>query len=327
MRAFLARRWFLLLLLTSVSAAYLAPAWFGWAARLDPRLVVAPALFLMALTLPSQRLAHALAHPRPALWAVAISYGAVPLGGWLAGASLPTDDFRIGLLIIACAPCTLASAVLWTRLAGGDEAVALLVILLTTASSWLVMPTWLAGTTGTTVAVDTAGMMRDLLFTLVVPVGVGQLCRALAPVARAVTRHRQALGVVSQLLILVVLLKAAVYVSTRLSAEAAVPDALAILTVAVLCVALHLLALGGGLWSSRWFAFERPSQVAVAFACSQKTLPVALLVFERYFADYPLAVVPLAFYHFGQLLVDTLIADQLAPRPPQAAPAPAAAGV
>src|SRR5262249_29300414 len=112
---------------------------------------------------------------------------------------------------------------------------------------------------------------------------------------------------------LVVLLKAAVYVSARLGREAAVPDALAVLTLALVCVGIHLLALGGGLWSSRRLGFDRLYQVAVAFACSQKTLPVALLVFERYFADFPLAVVPLAFYHFGQLVVDTFIADRLAP--------------
>ena len=38
------------------------------------------------------------------------------------------------------------------------------------------------------------------------------------------------------------------------------------------------------------------------------------LVFERYFPNYPLVVLPLAFYHFGQLVVDTFIADWLAHR-------------
>jgi predicted Na+-dependent transporter len=35
-----------------------------------------------------------------------------------------------------------------------------------------------------------------------------------------------------------------------------------------------------------------------------------MLLFESYFRDdFPLAVVPLAVYHFGQLVVDTFIAD------------------
>ena len=52
--------------------------------------------------------------------------------------------------------------------------------------------------------------------------------------------------------------------------------------------------------------------MAIAFAGSQKTLPVALFLFHAYFKDqYPLAVVPLAFYHVGQLVVDTFVADWL----------------
>jgi sodium/bile acid cotransporter 7 len=60
---------------------------------------------------------------------------------------------------------------------------------------------------------------------------------------------------------------------------------------------------------------ERAEQIAVAFAGSQKTLPVGLFLFEAYYrADYPLAVVPLLFYHAGQLLADTVIADVIVGR-------------
>jgi predicted Na+-dependent transporter len=49
--------------------------------------------------------------------------------------------------------------------------------------------------------------------------------------------------------------------------------------------------------------------------CGQKTLPVALLLFETYFREvYPLAVVPLVFYRVGQLIVNTFIAEELARR-------------
>src|SRR5262245_60352212 len=82
------------------------------------------------------------------------------------------------------------------------------------------------------------------------------------------------------------------------------------------CVAVHLAALALGLGGGKALGLDGPARTAVAFAGSQKTLPVAMLLFERYFqAAHPLALLPLAFYHFGQLLVDTVIADALAPRP------------
>src|SRR5262249_7844517 len=165
--------------------------------------------------------------------------------------------------------------------------------------------------------VDKAAMMLDLLLTLVLPVGLGQACRAVGPLARAAARGRTALGVVSQLLILGVLLKATANVGERLREGTAALSAASVLGVAAVCVGVHLAALACGLWGGRGLGFERPGGVAAAFAGSQKTLPVGLLIFERYFqAAYPLGILPLAFYHFGQLLTDTFIADALAARIP-----------
>jgi sodium/bile acid cotransporter 7 len=324
MAAFLARRWFLLLLAGGGVVALAWPEGFAWSERLDPRFVITPALFLMALALPAHRLARAAARPGPALLAVLVSYAILPALAWLAGLAL-ADDFRVGLLISASVPCTLASAPLWTRRAGGDEATALLVVLGTTLSSWLFAPAWIALTTGATVAVDPRAMMWDLLLTLVFPVGLGQLGRAAGPLARAVDRHRTALGVLAQLLILSILLKAAANVGVRLRAGESAPALGSVLAVAAACATVHLAALACGYWGSRGLGFDRASQIAVAFAGSQKTLPVALLLFERYFqASHPLGVLPLAFYHFGQLLLDTFVADALRPGPAPTETLPAA---
>jgi sodium/bile acid cotransporter 7 len=86
-----------------------------------------------------------------------------------------------------------------------------------------------------------------------------------------------------------------------------------LLVVAALCLGLHSSGLLLGMWTSSWWRFDRPTRIAVGFACSQKTLPVALLVFQQYYQGLSLAVVPLMFYHFGQLVVDTFVADSLAP--------------
>jgi sodium/bile acid cotransporter 7 len=316
MRPFLARRWFLLALVGGVGLACFSPAWLQPVTRLlEPRAVVAPALFLMAWTLESRSLFGALARPLPALWAVLISYVAVPACGWLAGYLLPDADLRIGLMIMVSVPCTLASAVLWTRMAGGNEATALLVTLLTTCTSWFATTAWLVASTGLAVRLDPLAMMRDLALVLVLPVGMGQLLRAFRPMTRLVTEHKPILGFFSQLLILGIILRAAVDVSLGVRPRVVEVAIGSFLLAAVLCVGTHLAALAVGLWSSRAFGFDRPSRIAVAFACSQKTLPVALLLFDTHYKEaYPLAVVPVFLYHVGQLVVDTFIADGLANR-------------
>jgi predicted Na+-dependent transporter len=310
-KPFLARSWFLLALLTVATLALVAPQHFGWAGYIDPRFIVAPALFLMGWTLPSRSLGRAMLRPWLALWASLISYGLLPALGWASGFLLSVEDFRIGLLIMVCGPCTLASAILWTRMGGGDDAVALFVVLLTTTTSWLVTPALLLHLTGTLVAVDAREMMLDLLLTMVLPVVLGQLCRAPRALAEFASHHRRMLSVVSQVFILLILLKAAVLLSLRLRGEAELPGIEMLALLVAVCIGLHLAALGTGLVSSRWLSFSPAARVAVAFSCSQKTLPVALLIFERYFSQYPLAVLPLVVYHFGQLLVDTFIAQRL----------------
>lgn len=314
MRTFLTRRWFLLLLGCGLALAALRPGWLRPVTEpVPPRVVVGFALFLMAWGLESRSLVRSLRHPLPALWGVALSYGLLPVLAWVAGPLLPEPDYRVGLLVMASVPCTLASAVLWTRLAGGSEATALLVILLTTCTSWLFTTAWLTAGTGAAIAVDAPGMMGGLALVLLLPVVAGQLLRLSRRAAEVAARRQTLLGVVSRLLILAIVLKAAVDVSGELGERPAVLAFGPLATTAALCLGLHLAGLLAGLLSGGLLRFDRPARIAVAFASSQKTLPVALYLFEAYFKErHPLAVVPLVFYHVGQLIVDTFIADRLA---------------
>jgi sodium/bile acid cotransporter 7 len=308
--SFLLKRWFLLLLTGGVALACLYPEVVRpLVGRLAPQPVVALALFLMAWGLDSRRLGLALTRPGPVLWALAVSYGLLPSIAWAAGALLPSPDLRVGLLIIASVPCTLASAVLWTRLAGGNEAVALLVVLLGTAVSWLVTTLWLTMTTPARVDLDSAGLMQNLAVVLVVPVALGQGIRLLPRAAEAAARYKTPLGIISRALILAILLRAAMGLGEHTAGVSAFALALTVLV----CVAVHLTALVVGLVGGRALGFARADGIAAAFAGSQKTLPVGLFLFEAYYkSEYPLAVVPLVLYHVGQLVIDTFVADRLA---------------
>jgi len=90
----------------------------------------------------------------------------------------------------------------------------------------------------------------------------------------------------------------------------------------VLAVSLHLFALASGWFSCGWLGFDRGRQIAVAFSASQKTLQISVLLFDRFYSEkYPYAIMPLLFYHVGQLLLDTAIAKRIA-KNGAAAPAP-----
>lgn len=311
--ALFVRHWFVVALAAAVAATLAAPEWFRPVMqRLSPRAVIAAALFLTAWTMPSRTLAGELVRPWAALWAALVSYGLVPAVAWLLGRLAPSADVRVGLLLVSSVPCTLTAAVLWTRLAGGNEATALLTVLLTTLTSWLITTAWLAGATGTQVEIPVAGLMLDLVLFLIVPVAAGQLVRLAEPAARFAQRHRAALGVLAQLLVVAVVLRASADVGMRLRTSDAALEPLALAAAVVLPVALHLFALAFGFVSGRWLGFDRPRRLAIAFAASQKTLPVSIYLFERYFADaYPLALPAVLAYHVGQLLLDTAIARSL----------------
>src|SRR5581483_10814944 len=145
------------------------------------------------------------------------------------------------LLIFASVPCTLASAAIWTRMAGGNEAIALLVTMLTTATSWLATTAWLAWTTGADTSVDTSGMMQGLALVLILPVGIGQAIRAVPALARSAYRLRLPIGVASRLLIFVMILRAALDVRDRLVEQAEALALVPVLATGVLSVGTHLL--------------------------------------------------------------------------------------
>jgi sodium/bile acid cotransporter 7 len=313
MSSSLAKHWFLALLLSGLILGFTAPdrlepvtAWF------EPRLIVAVGLFVMAWTMPGRSLVEELRRPLPSMWAVFISYGPVPACAWLLGFLAPSADLGVGLLLVSSVPCTLTSAVLWTRLAGGNEATALLTVMGTTLLSWLMTTAWLALTTGASIAIDVGPMMLDLVLTLILPAFLGQAARMSPLLGPFATRHKRPLGAIAQFCVLAIVLKAGVTVGLKLQEGGTELSPLMLLSAIGLAVALHLLALFFGLYSSRALGFDRGRQLAVAFSCSQKTLPVSLLLFDQYYKTaYPLAVLPLLFYHTGQLLLDTVIAHRL----------------
>jgi sodium/bile acid cotransporter 7 len=311
MKSFFAKRWFLmalvLVLVVGIQAAASLQSLAAQAWLRDG--IVAVVMFCMALPLEARTMWQSLMKPGPTLLAVAITYGALPLFAWSVSGLL-AGDLGLGLLVAAATPCTLASAAVWTRKAGGNDAIATLVTILTNVTCFVVTPIWLVITTGQSVSLENpdlgfAKMTTQLGMLVVLPIVIAQMLRAYGQIAQIATRRKVELGVCAQCGILSMVFLGAIKTGLRLGENSAVNSTSNLLLMLVLGVTIHVAMFYLGVFSAKWCGFSRADQIAVGFSGSQKTLMVGLLMAITLKAS----ILPMVAYHCMQLFIDTLIAD------------------
>ncbi|MEM1062766.1 MAG: bile acid:sodium symporter [Planctomycetota bacterium] len=281
-----------------------------------PAVSTAVVLFLMAFSLDASRLAAAVTRPLPVLIAVGVNAVWMPLAAWPLATLIARDDLRVGLMIAASVPCTLAAASVWTRRAGGDDAVSLLTTLATNGACFVVAPFWLATTCGLAVEIDAAALATRLFCTAVVPMGLGQLVRAIPSAGRVARARKPFWSQLALVTILTVIAYSAVKAGSYLSSLDALPDGGSVAVTLAAGAGGHVVAFGLA-WRLAGEA-TRPRRIAVAFAGSQKTLPVGILlatspeVIGSDPSGLPLVAFPMLFVHASQLAIDTVIASRLA---------------
>ncbi|MEX0717711.1 MAG: bile acid:sodium symporter [Planctomycetaceae bacterium] len=336
MARYLQKRWFLVSIVILIAGGLAAgsgrddvpsdSAWHVALGLLDfpAKYVTAATIFLMAFSLDSRHVRDAIRAPAPVMWASLVNYAVLPVAGWGLMFLQLSADFRIGLMIAVSVPCTLAAASVWTRKAGGNDAVSLMVTLLTNTLCFAVTPFWLQLTTGSAVRLDARMMVEVLMIAVLAPSLAAQAARLIPACAAFATRHKVAIGVVAQGLILVMVFNASLEAGGQLSGSGhAAPGWQAIALVWGSCIVLHVGALAFGAWGGRALGFRRGEWIAAAFAGSQKTLPVGVLLATdpQMFGDpnllgadlgVPFAVFPMLMFHASQLFVDTTVADRFA---------------
>lgn len=277
-------------------------------------IIVPGVLFLMSITLDSQKLFNALARPWPVLWACGVNAIVLPLIAWPIAYGQLTEDFRIGLAISASVPSTMAAASVWTRRAAGNDAVSLLTTLLTNGLCFAYTPVLLVWLAGREVEMDVVAMAWRLFKTALIPAALGQVSRALLKPFFNVDRIKTLLGVIAQIGILVIVFGASASSGPRLAGVAA-SQSLAIVIMLFSCLILHLSAAVIAFVGAKRMRFSTGDARAALFAGSQKTLPIGLLIATDPTmlgnAGVPLAAFPILAYHMLQLFVDTVIADRL----------------
>lgn len=317
MKQFLIQRWFLIALVAVLAigtcfANQLEPVTkFNLPGTALPlrSAIVAIVLFLMAFPLEASAMWRSLRRPGPPLLAVAVNVGLLPLFAW--GVSFGLNaDLGGGLLVAAATPCTLASAAVWTRRAGGNDAVAILVTIITNLFCFIVTPLWLLAMTGESVSSPelSLGNMSTKLGSLVVlPMVAAQLLRRYKPLGIWATREKLMLSVLAQCGLLIMVMFGAIQTGVGLSDPAQPNSSIFDLSMMLAAVCLvHTVMLWVGVYLAKAARFSREDQIAVAFAGSQKTLMVGLLMA----ISLQVSILPMVTYHVSQLFIDTLIADR-----------------
>ena len=307
------KNWFLLCLAAAVLSGY-----FFWSSMVpiaDSRpfrnAIVATVLFVMALPLELRAVTFAICRPLPVMLAVGITFGLLPLLCWALSHTL-NAELAAGLMVAAATPCSLASAAIWTRRAGGNDSVAILVTIVTNLTCFVISPFWLLVTTGQTVTVDTAGdMVAKLGLLVVVPIIGAQLLRLCSPFAAQATKRKTTLGVFAQLGMLTMVVLGSAKAGRELAGLGPHSDLSPVdfLTMFLAVALTHSAMLWVGHQLGRLLGLERADRIAVGFSGSQKTLVVGLHLAVTYYGG--LVILPMVTYHIFQLLFDTIIADKL----------------
>ena len=308
---FLCRHWFLISLAAGLAIGFGPSDWLqavAHSAWLRSGLV-ATVLLVMGLPVHAGNMLGSLRRPGAAILAVLMNAAGVPLLAAVVAPLLPTD-LAGGLIVAAAVPCTLASASVWTRRAGGDDAVAMVVTIVTNLFCFLIAPFWLALLLQRTTNVDWADQVIKLGLLVALPLLAAQLLRRAGCAAWA-DRHKRGLSTAAQVGILIMVTLGAVETRRRFATgQAEVVGIAGWLAMVLLAAGVHLAALYLGLFAARAARMTEPQRRAVGIAGSQKTLMVGLQIA----IDCGVSMLPMIAYHVSQLVLDTVIADRWAGR-------------
>jgi sodium/bile acid cotransporter 7 len=313
-KSFLIRRWFLLALaLVLWLGIYHSEALLPLTTL--PRLrqvIVVAVMFLMALPLRAVAIQRTISRPVAPLLASTINYTFVPLLAWVACLSLGlwdgfNEDMGFGILVACTTPCTLASAAVWTRRAGGNDAAAIMVTIFTNLLCFLITPAWLSLMIGRIPEFDPLSMVSKLGLLIVLPMLAAQAIRLIRPVGTWATENKTGIGVLAQCGVLTMIFWGAIQTGTRLRDGMFANVGLNVLMMLIVVLSIHFGTLLAAMRMARWMGLSRREEIAVGFSGSQKTCMVGLEVA----AQIGVTMLPMVSYHVGQLLIDTVIADRL----------------
>jgi len=266
-------------------------------------LVVMLVMWAMGVTLKAETIRKNVSRPSASLLAIGINAFLVPLL-CLPAMWFLSPEMGGGLFVAGLVPCTLASASVWTRQAGGDDSIAMMTTMVTNLGCIAIVPLGVQMVLALQTRVPPLAQMEKLAWFVVLPLIVAQVMRRFG-LATWADRNKKRLSAAGQIGILVMVFFGAIAGSGYGNDVGTVAFSM-IGVIAVAAGAVHLTAMAIAIFASRHAGMSRGEQIAVGIAGSQKTLMVGLQIA----IDCGVSVLPMLIYHVGQLVTDTLIVNR-----------------
>jgi len=132
--------------------------------------------FISALRTTFQDVVRILAKPLVPLWSLFLIHGIAPLAAWGVGLWIYPDNFhmRLGLLLGSTIPIAVTS-VIWTTIANGDIALALVTVTLDTLLIPFLIPVFFRIMLGSSITINYGNMVIQLLLMVTIPSILGMM--------------------------------------------------------------------------------------------------------------------------------------------------------
>jgi predicted Na+-dependent transporter len=257
-------------------------------------------MFLMGTGIGFRRFRTRINAHRQIIFVMSFSYLAAPLVAFGIGKLFFSEHLAAytGLILIGTTSTTLSTCIVFTRLAGGDEALALWLSVCSSLICTFISPVLIYLFLGTSIEVPIGMMMRRLIFVLFIPLSAGMFLRALlgekrvAPAGSILTRS-------CAIIILAVVMVSVAKGRDLLASWQSLPIILAV-------AGFHLFMLLTVTLANIFADFPKRDKIATLFCSAEKTLQIpAYLAIEILLT--PQAALAPVLHHVFQLVIDSLV--------------------
>lgn len=229
----------------------------------------------------------------------------MPLLGWLFAtlAFASNTEIKTGIILLTAIP-TAITGYIWSSIYRGNEPLSLTLILIGTLLAPLTTPLIVRILAGSSVVIDSRGMMGSLLTMVVIPTAAGSLINT-ASGSRVNTSITPSLKPFSKIALTLIVIINTAQVSDQLMANLSASYIGIALCSLVLAISSYPLASA----LARLFHFERGEVVSLTFSISMRNISAALVLAIRYFS--PAAALPVIFGIVFQQSTAALMASLL----------------